>query len=312
VGPLSVRIGARSSRLSQAQTATVSDLIRKRFGGRLALELITVKTLGDRLPPEARRRRGQAGAKGAFTGDIEALLLKGEIDVAVHSMKDLTSDLTQGLTIGATPPRSDPRDALIASGGKTIETLPKGAKVGTSSLRRKAQLLGMRRDLKVVELHGNVDTRLRSVVGSDRAPAIRGLDAVVLAVAGLERLGESARITQTFSVDEMVPAVGQGIIAVQMRRDDRDMARVLSQIDDEATALESSCERAFAQRLGVDCYVPVGGCAKASGAKMTIVGMMANEDGTGMRRKAIGGDSSDAVSLGTKLAEELLTRGAAS
>ena len=311
MGLLSVRIGARSSRLSQAQTATVSDLMRRRFGERLALELITVKTLGDRLPPEARRSRGQAGAKGAFTGDIEALLLKGEIDVAVHSMKDLTSDLTHGLAIGATPPRSDPRDALIASDDKTIETLPKGAKVGTSSLRRKAQLLGMRRDLEVVELHGNVDTRLRTVVGSDQA-ANHGLDAIVLAVAGLERLGEGARISQTFSIDQMVPAVGQGIIAVQMRRDDRDMARILSQIDDEATALESSCERAFAQRLGVDCYVPVGGCARASGAKIRLVGMMANEDGTGMRRKAVGGDSSDAIALGTRLAEELLTRGAAS
>jgi hydroxymethylbilane synthase len=170
----------------------------------------------------------------------------------------------------------------------------------------------MRRDLEVVELHGNVDTRLRTVVGSDAAAATRDLDAVVLAVAGLERLGESARISQTFSIDEMVPAVGQGIIAVQMRRDDRDMARVLSQIDDKATALESSCERAFAQRLGVDCYVPVGGCARARGAKIRIVGMMANEDGTGLRRKAIGGDSSDAVSLGTRLAEELLARGAAS
>jgi hydroxymethylbilane synthase len=313
VGALSVRIGARSSRLSQAQTATVSDLIRNRFGERLALELISVKTRGDRLPPEARRIRGEAGAKGAFTGDIEALLLKGEIDVAVHSMKDLTSVLTKGLAIGATPPRSDPRDALIATHNRTIETLPKGAKIGTSSLRRKAQLLGMRQDLEVVELHGNVDTRLRAVVGSEtREAATRGLDAIVLAVAGLERLGERARISQTFSIGEMVPAVGQGIIAVQMRRDDRDMARVLSQIDDEATALEASCERAFAQRLGADCYVPVGGCARASGAKVRIVGMMANEDGTGLRRKAIGGDSSDAVSLGTRLAEELLERGAAS
>jgi hydroxymethylbilane synthase len=225
-------------------------------------------------------------------------------------MKDLTSDLTEGLAIGATPPRSDPRDALIASDGKTIKTLPKGAKIGTSSLRRRAQLLGMRQDLEVVELHGNVDTRLRTVVGGEtREGATRALDAVVLAVAGLERVGERTRISQTFSIDEMVPAVGQGIIAVQMRRDDRDIARVLSQIDDEATALESSCERAFAQRLGVDCYVPVGGCARASGGTMRIVGMIAKEDGTELTRKAIDGDSADAVALGTRLAEELLIGG---
>jgi len=312
VGALSVRIGARSSRLSQAQTAAVSDLMRKRFGERLALELVAVKTRGDRLPPEARRSRGRAGAKGAFTGEIEALLLKGEIDIAVHSMKDLTSDLTEGLAIGATPRRSDPRDALVARDANTIEALPKRAMVGTSSLRRRAQLLGMRPDLNVVELHGNVDTRLRTVLGSETRMTTTGLDAIVLAVAGLGRLGESSRISQTFSIEEMVPAVGQGTIAVQMRRDDNDVAKVLSQIDDEATALESSCERAFAQRLGVDCYVPVGGCARASGAKIRIVGMMANEDGTGMRRKAMVGDSSSAVSLGTKLAEELLKTGAAS
>ncbi len=168
------------------------------------------------------------------------MLLAGKIDIAIHSMKDLPSDQTEGLAIGATPPRSDPRDALVTSGGGTIKTLPKSAKVGTSSLRRKAQLLKMRRDLEVVDLHGNVDTRLRKVLEGG-AP---DLDAIVLAVAGLERIGEGTRISQTFSIDEMVPAVGQGIIAVQMRRGDGDIAKVLSRIDDKVTGLESSCERA--------------------------------------------------------------------
>jgi hydroxymethylbilane synthase len=312
VGVLSVRIGARSSRLSKAQTAIVSDLIKRRCGDRLALEFVPVKTLGDRLPPEAKRSLGRAGAKGAFTGDIEALLLDGKIDIAIHSMKDLASDQTEGLVIGATPPRSDPRDALVTSNGGTITTLPRSARVGTSSLRRKAHLLNMRRDLEVVELHGNVDTRLRKVIeGAD------DIDAVVLAVAGLERIGEVARISQRFSIDEMVPAVGQGIIAVQMRQDDRDIAKVLAKIDDADTGLESRCERAFAQRLGADCNVPVGGCAKVSGARIRMVGMLAKEDGSELRQTEVAGPSSDAVDLGTRLAGELLEgalkqRGAAS
>jgi len=312
VGVLGVRIGARSSKLSQAQTAIVSDLIRTRFGDSLALEFVPVKTLGDRLPPASKRNLGPAGEKGAFTGDIEALLLDGKIDIAIHSMKDLTSNQTDGLAIGATPPRNDPRDALVASNGGTIKTLRKSARIGTSSLRRKAQLLNMRKDLDVVELHGNVDTRLRKVI--EGGPT--GLDAIVLAVAGLERIGEDTRISQTFSIDEMVPAVGQGIIAVQMRRDDPRIASILSEIDDEVTSLESSCERAFAQRLGVDCNVPVGGCARVSGTTIRMVGMMAKEDGSEFRQKAVAGPSRDASALGRRLAEELLagarTRGAAS
>jgi len=305
VGVLSVRIGARSSRLSQAQTAIVSDLINKRFGEGVSLEFIPVKTLGDRVPPAAKKDLGPAGAKRAFTGDIEALLLEGKIDIAIHSMKDLTSDQNEGLVIGATPPRSDPRDALITSNGGTIKTLPKGAKVGTSSLRRKAQLLKMRRDLEVVELHGNVDTRLRKVLEG----GARELDAIVLAVAGLERIGEGKRVSQIFSIDEMVPAIGQGTIAVQMRRGDKDIAKVLRQIDDEATGVESRCERAFAHRLGADCNVPVGGCARLSGPSIRMVGMLAKEDGSEFRRKEVAGPGSEAVALGTRLAEELLQGG---
>lgn len=292
-----MRIGARSSRLSQAQTALVTGLLKERLGDAIALDLVQVKTLGDRAPPSARTR---SGAKGAFTGDIEDLLLKGKIDVAIHSMKDLTSEMTEGLAIGATPPRSDPRDALVTGGDSTLRTLPKNARVGTSSLRRRAQLLKLRRDLRVVELHGNVDTRLRKVVDGGE------LDAVVLAAAGLERLGEGARVSQTFSIDEMVPAVGQGTIAIQIRKGDAEVAKVLSGIDDEATALESRCERSFARRLGVDCNVPVGGCASVSGQTIRMVGMVANEDGGDLRRKAVTGGRDQADALGRALAEDLL------
>ena len=240
--------------------------------------------------------------------DIETLLLKGEIDIAVHSMKDLTSSPSEGLAIGATPPRVDPRDALITNkNGNTIKTLPKGAVVGTSSLRRKAQLLRLRPDLQVVELHGNVDTRIRKVAGDQaRQAGDRGLDAIVLAVAGLERIGESARISQKFSIDEMVPAIGQGIIAVQMRQGDGEIAKILSGINDDVARVESECERAFAQQMGADCNVPIGRCARVSGLKVKIVGMVSEEDGSGLRRRAVAGNRGDAAALGRKLAEELL------
>lgn len=302
MGVLSLRVGARSSRLSQAQTTIVSDLLKSKFADSLVLEFVPVRTLGDRAPAEAKKSLGKAGSKGAFTGDLEALLLAGRIDIAIHSMKDLPSEETDGLVIGATPPRNDPRDALVTRKGETIETLRKFAKVGTSSLRRKAQLLKMRGDLEVVELHGNVDTRLRRVAEGGAS----GLDAIVLAVAGLQRLGEAGRASQIFSIEEVVPAVGQGVIAVQMRKDDRDAERVLSQIDDETSGLESRCERAFAKRLGVDCNVPVGACARVSGQNVKMIGMMAREDGSELRRTSVSGVPSEAVALGRKLAEALL------
>jgi len=307
---LPVRVGARASRLSQAQTAIVSDLLRTKLGEAIALQFVQVRTVGDRRPGPGRDL-GRAGAKGAFTADIEALLLNGDIDIAVHSMKDLTSSPSEGLFIGATPPRSDPRDALVTSLDKTIQTLPKGARVGTSSLRRRAQLLKLRRDLEVVELHGNVDTRIRKVGGAKKREGENDLDAVVLAVAGLQRIGEVARISQKFSIDEMVPAVGQGTIAVQMRRGDREIARILSEIDDPTARVESECERAFALQTGADCDLPIGGCARVSGQRVKIVGMIAEEDGSGLRQSVVVGPSRDATALGRKLAEELL-EGAAS
>ena len=300
---LKVRIGARASRLSRAQASLVSSLISERVED-VALEFVPVKTLGDRLPPaEERKKLGRAGEKGAFTGDLEALLLQGKIDIAVHSMKDLPSEETEGLMIGATPPRSDPRDVLVSK-GEGVRSLPRGARIGTSSLRRKAQLLKLRPDLDVVELHGNVDTRLRMV-----AEGLDGLRGVVLAAAGLQRLGEAARISQTFSIAQMVPAVGQGIIAVQIREDDRELETLLSRITDVSAATESLCERAFARRLGVDCNVPVGGCAKASGGKVKIVGVIARPDGGDYRKDSEEGPKGSASDVGRRLAERLIENG---
>jgi len=293
---LSIRIGSRPSRLSQAQTSIVANLLRSRF--EITVELVPISTRGDASVPD---RRASKGAKGAFTGDIEARLLEGKIDVAVHSMKDLPNEIGEGLTIGATPPRADPRDGLLTKHGATLGMLPGRSRVGTGSLRRKAQLLNMRSDIEVVDLVGNVDTRIRKL-SSD-------YDAIVLAVAGLERLGEASRISQVFSMDEMVPSVCQGVIAVEMRENDDKVGRLLSKIDDSPTRLEASCERAFSQALGVDCYVPVGGCARVSGESITAVGMIASEDGKRIVKNRLVAPAEDAAALGERLANELLQAG---
>jgi len=297
-----IRIGARTSRLSRSQVSIVAGLLKNKVRD-LELEFVPVTTLGDRRAHTPRKSRTErAGEKGAFTGDLERLLLSGKIDVAIHSMKDMLNEPTPGLTIGATLLRGDPRDALLSGDGRGLGRLPKGARIGTSSLRRKAQLLGIRRDIEVVDLHGNVDTRIRKVLVDGSS----SLDAIVLAVAGLERMGEEGRISQAFSVDEMVPAVGQGTIAVQVREDDEEVSRVLSHIDHKATRIETSCERAFAQRLGADCNVPVGGCARVSRDSVNLVGVLASEDCLTLVKRKIGGAVANAEEIGRQLADELL------
>jgi hydroxymethylbilane synthase len=293
-----LKIGTRGSRLASAQTVIVVNLISKFFPG-LPVDVIRIRTLGDRLSAE---KRSTVDGKTAFTGDIESLLLKEEVDIAVHSMKDLPSELHSGLAIGATPPRGDPRDVLVSTHGSELHDLPQNAAVGTSSIRRKAQLMRLRNDLSIIDLHGNVETRLRKM-------GELGLDAIVLASAGLERIGESRGISQFFSIEEMVPAAGQGILAVEIREDDKEIRGIVSKIDDEKTKVEATCERAFVNRIGGDCYVPVGACAQLSGESLTVVGMIGTSDGSTLLKRTMRSDAVDADSLGRKLAGELLGLG---
>ncbi len=255
--------------------------------------------MGDRLPAG---KRGETDGKGAFTGDIEALLTKGELDLAVHSLKDLSVELADGLKIGATPLRGDPRDALVSPNGERLSDLPIGASVGTSSIRRKAQLLSLRRDLRILDLHGNVETRVRKM---DELH----LGGIVLAAAGLDRLSMGERITQRFPVDEIVPSAGQGTIAVEVREGDREIERMVSQINDERTMQSSECERAFARAIGGDCYVPAGAHATLNGRSLTLVGMIASPDGRIVLKRSA--TSMDPVELGEALGEELLQLGGA-
>ncbi len=263
------------------------------------VEVVPVSTLGDRLPLE---KRAEVEGKGAFTEDLEALLANGTVDVGVHSMKDLPMKLGAGLVIAATPVRADPRDALVSREGATLASLKQGATLGTSSLRRKAQLRALRRDLRVSDLHGNVDTRLRRM-------GELGIDGIVLAAAGLERLGRADRITQYFDIDELVPAPCQGTIALEAREDDQVILRLLGALDNKEVRTVSTCERSFATRLGGDCDIPVGFYASLEGPTLKLVGAVLSPDGGRVVRHASEALASDPTAAGKDFADELLQLG---
>ncbi len=293
-----LRVGTRASKLARAQTQIVVDILCARFP-ELDVEVVPVTTLGDRLPEE---KRAEVEGKGAFTEDLETLLQKGKLDIAVHSMKDLPTELGRGLKIGATPVRGDPRDALVSRDGLRLAELPVGAVVGTSSVRRKAQLRALKKDLNVTDLHGNVETRLRKMTEL-------GLAGIVIAAAGLERVGEARQVAEFFSVDDMVPAPCQGTIALEIRANDAQAREFLEVVDDPKTRAESSCERSFALRLGGDCDVPAGAYAISEGSRMKIVGAVLSPDGVEVVRRTLIGGVAHPEELGKSFAETLLESG---
>lgn len=287
-------VGTRGSKLALAQTRLAVEMLRRVDSG-LELVSVPVKTMGDIMPPE---KLGGVDGKSAFTSEIDRQLIEGGIDLAVHSMKDLPVRLDERLVVAATPEREDARDALVSESGMKLAQLRKGARIGTSSVRRRAQLLAMREDLKVVELHGNLETRLKKM-------ELESLDGVVLAAAGLKRLGLEPRICQLFTTGEMVPAVCQGVLAVEARKDDEETLALLRKIDDPLTRAASDCERAFAEELGGDCYVPLGAFASPESGMLNALGMISDLDGRDSARASIRGEMADARGLGIKLAAKL-------
>ncbi len=284
-------IGTRGSQLALWQARWVQ--------GRLeGAEILTIKTTGDRIAAAALP---EVGGKGLFTKEIEEALLDGRADVAVHSLKDLPTEMDRRLVIAAVPPREDVRDALV---GRPLENLPRGARVGTSSLRRAAQLRHARPDLIVENIRGNVDTRLRKL-GEGR------YDAVVLAVAGLRRLGLADRIAEVLSPEWMCPAAGQGALAVQCRAGDAETQRRLAALDDPQTRAEVTAERALLAELGGGCRVPIGACARAEGSRLRLTAMVASPDGAQLVRVTLDGSVADPEGLGRRAAAELNSRGAA-
>ncbi len=294
-----MRIGTRGSPLALAQTNQVAELIEK-IAPRIECEVVRIRTKGD-----ANRESGTVSveSKSSFTLEIEESLLNRKIDLAVHSMKDLTTDLSVGLKIAAVPERSDSRDVFISRKGTRFQELPTRARIGTSSPRRKAQLLAARRNLEIIETRGNVDTRLRKLESGD-------YDGIVLAAAGLIRLGMENHATEYLSIDVMLPAVGQGALAIETREDDEEIIQLLSTIDHESTHVAVDAERAFARRLGADCRTPVAAYAKVEFGKLTIDGMAATTDAAMLVRSRIVTDNIDATKAGEDLAESLLSKGA--
>lgn len=291
-------VGTRGSRLALAQTALVVDALKAAHPG-LALETRVIRTSGDR----SQVSLSQMGGRGVFVIELEQALLAGDIDVAVHSLKDLPVDETPGLLIAAIPPREDPRDALVSRGGVPLARLRPGAVLGTGSPRRACQLAALRPDLRIEDIRGNVDTRLRKVEEGR-------YDAVVLAAAGLSRLGWQDRATEVFSPDVFLPAVGQGALAVQVRADDREAQDVVALLDDAATRAAVTAERALERRLGGGCHAAVGALAEVHGGRLRLRAMAGRPSGEMVRGEAEC-PAAEAGAAGVRLAEELLSKGAA-
>ncbi len=293
-----LRIGARSSPLSLAQAEEVAAPLRQRFADR-RLEITTISTAGDR----DRKSSLVSLGRGAFVKEIETALLEGRIDMAVHSAKDVPSDLPEGLTLAGTVPRRDPRDVLVDRWSLPLDELPPGARIGTSSPRRTAQLKARRPDIEMTPIRGNVGTRLAKAGGPD-------YDGVVLAAAGLARLDRLDEVAEYLSIDVCTPDVGQGTLAVEVREDDRELIEMLERIDDVPTSIALRAERSFLAALSGGCTVPVAAYGRIEGGRLRITSMAAAPDGSRVYR--IDGDwpPERPEEAGTRMAEALLDAGA--
>jgi hydroxymethylbilane synthase len=292
-----ILIGTRGSALALAQSNWVKSQLEHYL--KTEVELRIIKTSGDRFVDTPIQNLGN---KGAFTKEIEDALLAGEIDLAVHSMKDLPTELPRGLAIAAMPKREDPRDVLVTRERNGLADLPPGTSVGTGSLRRKAQLLHHRADLSVVPIRGNVDTRVRKL---DEGR----VDALVMAAAGLKRIGRADRISEFLADEICVSAVAQGALGLESRQDDALRER-LAFLHDPVTSAEIAAERAMLDRLGGGCHVPIGARATVTGRELKIIGVVASVDGNRLCRGEATGAADQATELGDRLATELLSQGA--
>jgi hydroxymethylbilane synthase len=294
---MKLRLGTRGSRLAVAQSGQVADALRA-CGAEV--EMVIIRTSGDRLADVAL---ADFGGKALFVREIEEALLDGRVDAGVHSLKDMPAVLPDGLSLPAYPQREDPRDVLLTRSGGGLADLPRGARVATSSLRRRALLLARRPDLRIEPIRGNVDTRLRKLD--------EGLcDALVMARAGLERLGLKPEHAHALSVQEFLPAVGQGILGIEARTSDHAVLEILRSVDHAGTRLQALAERAFLGRLGAGCHTPVAGHARLDGDAISIAGVVASPDGVTVLAGEVGGPGSQAEALGERLADDLMARGA--
>ena len=291
-----LRIGTRGSPLALAQANQVRDLLIAAHPDLPEPELHIIKTTGDQVTD---RPLADLGGKGLFTKEIEQALLGGAVDIAVHSMKDVETWLPDGLTVDCFLPREDPRDTLL--GAASIGALADGARVGTASLRRAAQLLAVRPDLTIALMRGNVGTRLDKLAAGE-------VDATLLAVAGLKRLGRADAIGAILEPGEFLPAVAQGAVGIERRANDAATASLLEPLDDAATALCVTAERAMLAALDGTCRTPIGGLATLDGGRLSLDGLLVWPDGSGLQRHSQAGDSTDAAAIGSEVGAELRRR----
>ena len=296
-----LRIGTRGSPMALRQTAIIRDRLiaaHPEFAEAGAVEIVTITTTGDRVQ---NRLLAEIGGKGLFAKEIEEALLAGMIDLAVHSLKDLETWLPDGLVIACVPPRDDPRDTLLSVSGASLASLPRGAKVGTASLRRQAQLLRHRPDLSTVPIRGNVNTRLRKMEAGE-------VDALVLALCGLVRLDLSGHATEILPREVMLPAVGQGALAIECRTANERVRQLVAPLHDPICAACVDAERAMLAALDGSCRTPIAGFAEVDGDRLTIEGLLLNEDGSKEIRGRFEGGIDDGVLLGTELGKDLRSR----
>ncbi|PKM80981.1 MAG: hydroxymethylbilane synthase [Firmicutes bacterium HGW-Firmicutes-14] len=292
-------IGTRDSALAMWQTNWVVDNL-KRLNPGYDFRVVSMKTQGDKILDVALAKIGD---KGLFTKELEVAMLSGETDMAVHSMKDLPTVLPEGLTIGCMCERVDPRDVVISRDGTTLGDMPRGARIGTSSLRRCAQLLHYRPDLQLEPLRGNLNTRMAKLEKNN-------LDAIILAAAGVERLGWRDRITERLSDDICLPAVGQGSIGIEIREGDREIYEVVQTLNHIYTWAAITAERALLKKLEGGCQIPIGALGTVEDGRLTLKGVVAGLDGKDLIKSEISGPADEAVSIGVELAEKLIGMGA--
>jgi hydroxymethylbilane synthase len=294
-----LRIGTRGSQLALYQANWVRDEILRTYTD-LTVTLVKIKTTGDKIQDAPLAK---IGGKGLFVKEIEEALLQDRIDLAVHSIKDVPAEFPEGLHLSAITKREDPRDVFISRDKVVLKDLPKGAKIGTSSLRRQAQLLHFRNDFEMIPLRGNLDTRLKKLWSMN-------LDGIVLALAGVKRLGLQEKITEIISTEISLPAVGQGALGIETRENDEEVEKRIHFLNDPVSAIAVSGERAFLKKLEGGCQVPIAAFGQTTGTTLRLDGLVGTVDGVRLIRHHLEGPIEKAESLGIELAEVLLSQGA--
>ena len=293
-----IKIGTRGSKLALTQANLVADSLKK-TDQENTVEICVIKTSGDIMQDVSLTK---IGGKGVFVKEIEDALLSGTVDLAVHSMKDVPTEIPAGLAFAAIMKREDARDILVSKNNRKIEFMPRGARIGTGSMRRAAQLLAILPDLAIVSLRGNLETRLKKI-------ETENLQGVILAAAGMKRLGFTEKISQYLPIETMLPAVGQGALGLEIRESDDDLRAVLSKLNHAPTAAEITAERSFLRHLGGGCLMPIAAFGKLEGDMLTLEGLVASPDGKSLIRDKVRGSIVEAAELGKILAEIILEKG---